>query len=48
MLLPRHQNAGQDHDIKIAKRCSENVARFRYLGATVTNQNLIQKEIEFG
>jgi hypothetical protein len=26
MLLSRHQNAGQNHDIKIAKRCSENVA----------------------
>jgi hypothetical protein len=25
MLLPRHQNAGQNHDIKIANRCFEYV-----------------------
>jgi ribosomal protein S2 len=33
---------------RVANRCSENVAQFRYLGTTVTNQNLIQEEIEFG
>jgi hypothetical protein len=44
MLLPRHQNAGQNHDIKIANRCFDNVAQFKYLGTTVTNQNLIQEE----
>jgi hypothetical protein len=27
MLLSRHQNAGQNHDIKIANRCFENVAK---------------------
>jgi hypothetical protein len=31
---------------KIANRCFENVAQFRYLGTTVTNQNLIQEEIK--
>jgi hypothetical protein len=43
MLLPRHQNAGQNHDIKIGNRCFENVAHFiyKYSGKTVTNQNLI-------
>jgi hypothetical protein len=46
MLLSRHQNAGKDYDIKIANRCFENVARFRYLGTTITNQNLIQEEIK--
>jgi hypothetical protein len=46
MLLSRHQNAGKYHDIKIAKRCFENVSKFRYLGKTVTNQNLIQEEIK--
>jgi hypothetical protein len=35
MLLSRHQNAGQNGDIKIANRAS-----------TVTNQNLIQEEIK--
>jgi hypothetical protein len=45
MLLSHHQNAGQNHDIKIANRTFENVAQFRYLGITTTNQNLIQEEI---
>jgi hypothetical protein len=33
-------------DIKIANRCFENVAKFRYLGTTITQQNLIQEEIK--
>jgi hypothetical protein len=40
MLLSRHQNAGQNHDIKTANRCSENVAQFRYLRMTITNKKL--------
>jgi hypothetical protein len=43
MLLSRHQNAGQNHDIKIANISFENVA---HLITTVRNQNLIQKEIK--
>jgi hypothetical protein len=46
MLLSHHQNAGQNHDIKTANRCFENVAKFKYLGITVRNQNLIQDEIK--
>jgi hypothetical protein len=46
MLLSRHQNAGQNHDIKIGIRCFVNVAQFKYLGTTITNQNLIQEEIK--
>jgi hypothetical protein len=42
MLLSHHQNAGQNHDIKIVDGCFENVAQFRYLGMITTNQNLIQ------
>jgi hypothetical protein len=45
MLLSRHLNAGQDHDIKIANIVYENVSQFKYLGMTVTNKNLIQEEI---
>jgi hypothetical protein len=41
MLLSRHQNAGQTHNIKTANASFENVAQFKYLGTTVTNQNLI-------
>jgi hypothetical protein len=46
MLLSHHQNARQNHDIKTANRSFENMAQFRYLGTTVTNQNLIQEEIK--
>jgi hypothetical protein len=46
MLLPRHQNVGQNWDIKIANRSFGNVSQFKYLGTTVTNQNLIQEEIK--
>jgi hypothetical protein len=46
MLLYCQQNAGQNHHIKIGNKCFENVAQFRYLGTTITNQNLIQEEIE--
>jgi hypothetical protein len=46
MLLFRHQNVGQNRDIKIANRSFENVSQFKYLWTTVTNQNLVQKEIK--
>jgi hypothetical protein len=41
MLLFR-QNSEQNHDIKIANASYETVSQFKYLGTTVTNQNLIQ------
>jgi hypothetical protein len=44
MLLSRDQNAGQNLDIKIANRSSENVSQSTYMGTAVTNQNLIQEE----
>jgi hypothetical protein len=40
MLLSRQQNAGQNHDIKIANITLENVVQLKYLRATVTNQNM--------
>jgi hypothetical protein len=46
MLVFHHQNAGQNHNIKIASRSFVNVAKFRYLGMIATNQNLIQEEIK--
>jgi hypothetical protein len=45
MLLSRH-NVGRNRDIKIANRSFGNVSQFKYLGTTVTNQNLIQKKIK--
>jgi hypothetical protein len=30
ILLSRHQNAGQNHDIKVANGSFENVAQFKY------------------
>jgi hypothetical protein len=46
MLLSCLWNVGQNQDIKIATRPFENVSQFKYLGTTVTNQNLIQEEIK--
>jgi hypothetical protein len=43
MLLSHHQNTWQNHDVKIAHTCFENVAQFKYLGMTVSNRNLIRK-----
>jgi hypothetical protein len=46
MLMDRHRNAGQNHNIRIGDRSFENVAQFKYLGTTVTNQISIQEEIK--
>jgi hypothetical protein len=46
MMLSRHQNAGQNHNIKIANRSFENVAQLKCFGTTATNQNLIQGKIK--
>jgi hypothetical protein len=45
MLLSHHKNVGQNNDIIIVNRAFENVAQFKYLGMTVTDQNLISEEI---
>jgi hypothetical protein len=46
ILLSCHQNACQNYYIKIANRLFENVIQSKYLGTTVTNQNLIVEEIK--
>jgi hypothetical protein len=46
MLLSHHQNAEQNHDMKIKNRCSENVAQVKYLGTPVTSRNLNQEKIK--
>jgi hypothetical protein len=46
MLVSRDQNAGQNREIKTGNRSFENVSQFKYMGTTVSNQNLIQEEIK--
>jgi hypothetical protein len=46
MLLSRHQNVVRNWDIKVGDRLFEIVSQFKYLGTTVTTQNLIQEEIK--
>jgi hypothetical protein len=40
------KKAGQKHSTKIANRSSENVAKFKYLGTTLTDQNCMNEEIK--
>jgi hypothetical protein len=44
MLMSR-KKAGQRHSIKIANRSFEGMAKFKYLGTTLTDQNGMQEEI---
>jgi hypothetical protein len=44
MLLSRFKKAGQKHSIKIVNRSFEGVAKFKYLGTTLTDQNCMNEE----
>jgi sorting nexin-29 len=46
MLMSCSQKTGQKHSIKIANRSFEDVAKFRYLGTTLTDQNHMHEEIK--
>jgi hypothetical protein len=46
MLMPRSQKIGQNYSIKVANRSFEDVAKFRYLGTTLTDQNCMHEEIK--
>jgi hypothetical protein len=46
MLVSRCQKAGQRQSIKIGDRSFESVAKFKYLGTTLTDQNCIHEEIK--
>jgi hypothetical protein len=45
MFMSCHQTAGQSNYIRVANKSFENVAKFKYFGATLTDQNCIHEEI---
>jgi hypothetical protein len=45
MFISRHQTSGQSNYIRVANKPFEKVAKFKYLGSTVTDQNCIHEEI---
>jgi sorting nexin-29 len=46
MTMSCHPNSGQNQNIRIANESFENVAKFKYLETTLTNQNDIHDEIK--
>jgi hypothetical protein len=38
--------SGQNHDMKMVNKSSENAAKFKYVGTIVTNQNSIHEGLE--
>jgi hypothetical protein len=46
MLMSHSQKIGLKHSMKIVNRSFEDVANFKYLGTTLTDQNCMHKEIK--
>jgi hypothetical protein len=45
MFMPRHQTTGKSNSIRVPNKSFEKVAKFKYLGSTLTDQNCIHEEI---
>jgi hypothetical protein len=46
MIMSRHPNSGQIQNIRISIQSFEDVAKFKYLGKTLTNQSNVHDEIK--
>jgi len=46
MNMSRHPNSGHIQNIRITYEFFENLAKFKYVGMTVTHQNCIHEEIK--
>jgi hypothetical protein len=46
MLTSHYQKAGRKYSIQIVNRSFEDVVKIKYLGATITDQNFMHKEIK--
>jgi hypothetical protein len=46
MIMSHHPNSGQNQHIRIVNESFEKVAKFKYLGMTLTNQNDSHDEIK--
>jgi hypothetical protein len=46
VIMSLHPNSGQNQYIRTANEWFENVAKFKYLGTTLTNQNDIHDEVK--
>jgi hypothetical protein len=44
MIMSHHLNSGQNQNIRITNEAFENVAKFKYIGMALTNQNDIHDE----
>jgi hypothetical protein len=44
MFMSLDHTAGQSNDIRVANKSFEKVAKFKYLGETLTDQNCIHEE----
>jgi len=46
MFLSRHQNAGQNCHMKVRNKSFDDVAKYKYLGRTATNQIAFTKKVK--